>query len=160
MIKKFAFRLERVLRYRANIEVMRERELAEVEACLLRERRILGKLMDMRVELLGELARLQATPFSGLDRDLYQQYLDWLGEEVKREERTIVELVDLSGKKRAELIKASQDRRIVERLKEKRLSEHGAAVARVDQQSLDEIATNDFAREVLHVPSAPLRKKL
>ena len=53
MIKKFEFRLEQVLRHRANMEELKERALAEVEAQLVREQdrwsqlvRAIGRIMN------------------------------------------------------------------------------------------------------------------
>lgn len=148
MIKKFAFRLERVLRHRASVVEMKERALAEVEAQLVIERRILGDLLRLRGELLGDMARLQAgRSFSGLERDLYQQYLEWLAMEQERERRVIGELEVLCEAKRAELIAASQEHRVVERLKERRREEHRGEVAHLEQNELDEVAANAFVRQ-------------
>ena len=148
MIRKFAFRLEQVLRHRANVMEMKERALAEVEAQLVTEQRILGSLHSMQGELLGDMARLQGGPsFSGMERDLYQQYLEWLGTEQERERRVIGELEVLREAKRAELVAASQEHRVVERLRERRQEEHRAGVAYLEQNDLDEVASNAFARQ-------------
>jgi flagellar export protein FliJ len=146
MMRKFQFRLEQVLRHRANLLEMKERALAEVEAQLVREQRILSDLLGLKAEVLGELAKLQAGEFIREERDLYQQYLDWLGEEQVREHGVIADLEALVEKKRGELVHAQQDHKIVERLKER---QHGAylnEVARSEQGVLDEVAGNAFAR--------------
>ncbi len=146
MIKKFTFRLEQVLRHRANMEEVRERALAEVEERLARERVVLADLLGLRAEVLDGLAALQAAAFDVTQRDQYQGYLGWLATEVDREHRLLGELETLRDAKRAELVRASQDRRIVEKLKDRERGEHQNLVARLDQQALDEVATNAFAR--------------
>jgi len=146
MIKQFKFRLEQLLHHRANIEEMRERALAEVEAQLVREQEVLVGLGKLKTEVLDDLATVQQGVFDGVQRDLFQQYLTWLATEQERENRILVELEALRDAKRGELVKASQDRRIVEKLKERELTAYSQQVGRLDQQALDEVATNAFAR--------------
>jgi len=148
VIKKFAFRLDQVLRHRANMLEMKERALADVEVQLVAERKILSDLLDLRAELLAEMAQMQQRLFESVERDLYQQYLNWLADEQEREQRRIKELEALRDAKRAELVKASQEHRIVERLKERKRQEYMNEVARLDQNVLDEVATNAFARGI------------
>jgi len=146
MIKKFEFRLEQVLRHRANMEELKERALAEVEAQLVREQGVLDGLTALQTDVLNDLATLQQAAFDGVQRDLYQQYLTWLSAEQAREHRLLAELEALRDAKRAELVAASQDRRIAEKLKEREFGAYMQGVARADQQALDEVATNAFAR--------------
>jgi len=146
MIKKFTFRLEQVLKHRGNIEEMKERALADVEAQLLREEEILAGLGKLKADVLDDLAVVQQASFDGIQRELYQQYLTWLAAEQDRESRLLADLTVLRDAKRAELVKASQDRRIVEKLKEREFGTYNQQVARGDQAALDEVATNAFAR--------------
>ncbi|MEK7475485.1 MAG: flagellar export protein FliJ [Candidatus Coatesbacteria bacterium] len=146
MIKKFQFRLEQVLRHRANLLELKERALAEVQAQLVRERQVLGGLLELKAEVLAELANLQAGEFVREERDLYQHYLDWLGEEQAREVRAISDLEALADAKRAELVGAQQDHKIVERLKERQHGTYLQDLARAEQGELDEVAGTAFAR--------------
>lgn len=146
MIKQFRFRLERVLRHRANLLELRERALAEVEAQLVRERGVLAELLGLKAEVLGDLAGLQAAAFEAGERELYQQYLDWVGAEQDRELRLIAELEALRDAKREEVVRAQQDHKIVDRLRERQQAVYRGEVARVEQAALDEIATAKFAR--------------
>lgn len=146
MIKKFSFRLEQVLRHRANMLEIKERAMAEVEAQLRREQKVLADLLQLQSEVLEEMAQLLQQPFERLERDLYQQYLSWLRVEQEREHQLIAELETLRAAKRAELIKASQEHRIVERLKERKHGDHASDVARLQQNELDEVASIAFVR--------------
>ena len=146
MIKKFEFRLEQVLRHRANMEEMKERALAEIEAQLVREQEALAGLLALKQELLDDQALVQQGAIDMIQRDLYQRYLAWISAEQERETRILRELAALRDAKRIELVLASQDRRIVEKLKERERGVYTQEVARADQQALDEVATNAFAR--------------
>jgi flagellar FliJ protein len=156
VIKRFSYRLDQVLRHRASVAEMRERALAEVAAQLMRERRALEDLEGMRVEVLDELAGFQAKGFESLERELYQLYLNWLGAEIVRQGELIAGLEELRETKRIELVKASQDLKIVERLKEREYGEYMKTVARAEQTALDEVAGNAFVRGV-RVLGAPER---
>jgi len=155
MIKKFQFRLEQVLRHRANLLEMKERALAEVEAQLVRERRVLAGLLELKAEVLAELANLQSGEFIREERDIYQHYLDWLGEEQARETRAISDLEALVEAKRSELVHAQQDHKIVERLKERQHGAYVQEVARADQAVLDEVAGTAFARILREAGDVP-----
>ena len=155
MIRQFRFRLEQVLRHRANLLEMKERAHAEVQAQLVRERGVLAGLLDLKAEVLGELGKLQSGGFTGDERELYQHYIDWLGEEQSRETRAIAELENLVEAKRAELVSAQQDHRIVERLKERQHDAHLKDVARAEQGVLDEVAGTAFARILREAGNMP-----
>jgi flagellar FliJ protein len=146
VLKQFSFRLEQVLRHRANIEEMRERALAEVEAQITREEEVMAGLGRLKGEVLDDLATARQAIFDGVQHELFQRYLAWLGSEQDREHRLLDELGALREAKRGELVKASQDRRIVEKLKDREFEAYGRALARADQAALDEVATNAFAR--------------
>jgi len=148
VIKRFSYRLDQVLRHRVSVAEMRERALAEVTAQLMREHKALQDLEGMRVEVLDELAGFQARRFESLERELYQLYLNWLGAEIERQRELIAGLEELREQKRIELVKASQDLKIVERLKEREYREYMKIVARAEQTTLDEVAGNAFVRGV------------
>ena len=148
MIKRFAFRLDQVLRHRANVRDLKEREFSVVEAQLIRERGILAELLRMRGEMLDSLATLQKSGFENLERELYAQYLGWLASEVDREKAAIAEIEVLLEEKRKELVRALQDHRIVERLRERRHEDYMKELERTDQAGLDETAAGAHARGV------------
>ena len=148
MIKRFSFRLDQVLRHRASIRDLKEREFAEVEAQLLREEQILGDLKRMQGEMLDSLARIQASQFETLERELYAQYLGWLSSEVDREKQAISDIRLLLEEKRKNLVSALQEHRVVERLKERQFESYSKDLERDNQGVLDEIASGAHARGV------------
>ena len=148
MIKKFAFRLEQVLRHRANVLEMKERALAEVESALLLERARLADLLELKSEVAADLARVQGGTHAIIDLELHHRYLAWLADEQERQAGVIKELETLRDARRAELVAASLQHRITERLKERKYSEYAKEVARVEQKDLDETAGNAYARGV------------
>ncbi len=154
MIRRFAFRLEAVLRHRVRLEEVRERELAEIQAALVLEKQRLGDLLGLRADILQELAGRQEGALEVGDRALYQEYLDWLALEQERERRLIGDLEALHESKRQELVKASQEVKVVERLKERRLTEWRGEAGAAEQAQLDEIAGQGWLRAL--APGSPL----
>lgn len=154
MIRRFAFRLEQVLRHRVRIEEVRERELADIEAALAAEKKRLGDLLGLRADVLADLAGRQEGGLNVADRAVYQEYLDWLGLEQERERRLIGELEALHDAKRAELVHASQEVKVVERLRERRLVEWRREAGAAEQALLDEIAGQGWLRAL--APGSPL----
>jgi flagellar FliJ protein len=148
MIKRFSFRLDQVLRHRASIRDLKEREFAEVEAQLLREEQILGDLKRMQNEMLDSLAKIQASAFETLERELYAQYLGWLSSEIEREKQAISDIRLLLEEKRKDLVRALQDHRVVERLKDHQFESYNKDLERENQGVLDEIASASHARGV------------
>lgn len=148
MIKRFSFRLDQVLRHRASIRDLKEREFAEVEAQLMREELILSDLKRMQNEMLESLARIQASAFETLERELYAQYLGWLSSEIDREKQAITDIRLLLEEKRKDLVRALQDHRVVERLKTHQFETYNKDLERENQGVLDEIASGSHARGV------------
>lgn len=148
MIKRFSFRLDQVLRHRASVRDLKEREFAEVEAQLLREEQILGDLKRMQNEMLDCLARIQSSEFETLERELYAQYLGWLSSEIDREKQAISDIRLLLEEKRKDLVRALQDHRVVERLREHQFEDYSKDLERSNQGVLDEIASGAHARGV------------
>jgi flagellar protein FliJ len=146
MIKRFSFRLDQVLRHRASLRDLKEREFGEVEAQLMREQQLFGDLMRMQGEMLDSLAKIQASEFETLERELYAQYLGWLSSEIEREKQVISDIRALLEEKRKELVKALQDHRVVERLKEHQFDSYSKDLERANQGVLDEIASGAHAR--------------
>jgi flagellar export protein FliJ len=159
VIKKFAFRLETVLRHRASILELRERALADVEGALQRERQVLADLLALKAEVVSDKARVQGESHTSLDLDLYHKYLVWVADEQEREIRVIGELETLRDLRRAELVAASQQHRITEKLKEREYSEYRKDTSRAEQNDLDETASNAYARGVRLVGIPTLKEQ-
>lgn len=146
MIRKFTFRLDSVLRHRMSMKELKERELAEIEAQLIKERQVLQDLISLRDEILGSLADMQKVSFASLERELYEHYWRWLETEIHRQREHVSQAEMLRDSKLGELVRAAQDHRIVEILKEKQFSDYVKTVAKMEQAVLDEVASNAFAR--------------
>jgi flagellar protein FliJ len=142
-LKPFQFRLQKVLNYRIRLEDQRKMELAELESrrtVLLQER---NWLLAAQADALRR--GLSAT-FDLVDIQLTRLYVERLDRDIARKCDEIAEMDRRVDEKREELIAASRDRRVMERLREKQEAAYMLEALRVEQKQLDEMGTAGFHR--------------
>lgn len=136
-MRKFTFSLEPVLGHRERIEdekqllfAQRMRELKEAENELARlngeYKRYSSVLRDDHARLSTEELRWHYAHLEYLDRCITMQQSAVFGR------RTAVE------RARQDLVAASKDRKVIEKLKDRRLQEHRAMQAAQEQKDLDD----------------------
>jgi flagellar FliJ protein len=137
----YRFRLERVRALRERREEEAQMELA---GAMMRRRRCQDEIVQA-VDRISSARQGQSQACGNELRD-YQAYLErmeqahrMLVEELARHEKEVAE-------RRATLTARSQDRKALEKLKEKGLDAHNCEVARIEQITLDEIAGNGYWR--------------
>lgn len=138
----FRFSLEQVLRYRKQLEEQamlvyaqavrardtRLREKEECEAAIARAQR---KLADIAALDAGE-------------RWLVSGYAAALTSDLKRAVADLVVLEEEVDRCRDDLTRKAQERKLLEKLKEKQAARHQLAESHREQQSYDDIATIRF----------------
>jgi flagellar FliJ protein len=147
MAARFRFRLDFLIRLRARREeeakIRLARRLASIQE-LLEE---IEATQTLKARLTAELAEKMKT--GRLDVALLKLYRDYDHKQARDLSR-LYEFLMLSrreeAKERAALIKASVDRKIMEKLKEKKEAEFMAAQADLEQKEMEELATLTRAR--------------
>lgn len=138
-MKKFRFRLQRVLEVRAAKETACQRELARSVEELKRE--------ELRLQNAGSESKASG---EGLRRALKKSCsagnliaLDsWRirkGEELKMQKARTRDRKNRVQQKRSTLIQASKDKKVLERLRQRRMEEHEAESRAEEQAFLDEL---------------------
>ncbi len=141
--RPFQFRLRKVLDYRVRIEDQRKAELAELEA---RRAILLGERRRLEAEQARALERMVSSEFDLVDLQLTRLYVERLDRDIDRKAQEIAAVDERIVAKRRELIQASQERRAMERLREKQEAEYWLEVLRSEQKLLDEMGTTGFHR--------------
>jgi flagellar FliJ protein len=142
-MRKFKFSLEPVLDHRERIEdekqlilAARQRELQEAEQELARLngefKRYSTTLREDHARLATEELRWHYAHLEFLDRCMTMQHA------VILQRRTAVE------RARQDLVEASKDRKVMEKLKDKRFEEHRALQASFEQKELDDANNRRF----------------
>lgn len=138
-MKRFNFRLQRVIEVRETKEKECQRDLARSLEELNRQedqlRRVLAESQRSQDGLRQALAdRSNAGRLTALDRWRVRQ-----GEVLRHQsDCTEKQRGDVDGKRKA-LVQASKEKKVLERLKERRLEEHRARNQREEQAFLDEL---------------------
>ena len=147
MAKRFRFRLEQVLSLRRQVEEVRVRELAQAKGYLLRVEEALKAHAEEEsrfLETYGQFERVGA--FDSDQAMAYCEFKDWLLRREKEYRRREKEWAEEVEKRRQAAVKASRDRRLLERLKEKKQTEHLREEAGEEQKFLDEVSSIAFVR--------------
>lgn len=136
----FRFRLEKVLELRKHEEQAAALRLAEAEREAERARRALDALEDLRRQGRDRLA--QAHGAGGLAGHLQNlRYLvDRLGQLVAEAGAATRAADEKVSEKMAELSVALQERRIIDRLRERSLDQWRAEQVRAEQKLMDDVA--------------------
>lgn len=146
-MKKFAWRLQRVLDIRIRQEEAARKELLELSERLAQMRQeLLVKQAGLR-ELLGKLA--QEEPAKRLNRQqLFMKSCESYDRMIRGLKKQIAEMDAQKKVKLAGLLKLSRFRKALEKLRSYARARFNAEQEKLEQKQLDESATLSFAREM------------
>jgi flagellar export protein FliJ len=144
----FRFRLERVRTVRADKEKLAQRELANA---LTRRSSSVSELRtaEDRVEHAREEQRsaaAQPEALSGDELRARQAFLERTEAQRRARERELTQREAEVTARGAELTTAATEHEMLNRLRERRRSEHDREAARHESSMLDELATTRFSR--------------
>jgi len=145
-MRKFRFNLQRVLDYRQTIEDALLTELAAIRADYDRE---LTRLVDM-TRARNRFGQRMRDQLSGGEPEKIKQayrYLQQLTRRVSDQEARVRVLAERKDRKTAEVIEASRDRKVLQRLREYKITEHRHEAERQEQKFLDDVACVRHARK-------------
>jgi flagellar FliJ protein len=142
----FRFRLERVLDIRKRKEELIRAELAEAKLAREYEETVLLRLQEDLQRYLDDLRRRQKERVLPWEMLWYHLYLDNLKNQIRNQKKRLQELDEKIDQITQRLVKASQDRRVLERLKERQYEEYLLEMERAEQAILDELGLNMFIR--------------
>lgn len=139
-MKRFSFRLEKVLDYRKNVEKIAQRKLFNARNEYISRERIIEQLKKKRMEISRECGEEKV---KGIDVPMYHIY----GIYVMKLDQDL-EIADIDLKKaeekvnsRVEILKEeSKRRKIMETLREVELNAYIDFVGKEEQKTLDELA--------------------
>jgi flagellar FliJ protein len=147
-MKEFQFRLQKVLDTCKLKENLIEVKLAELEKLAETQRMNLSLIEQRRGEILTERweRRNNHNSLRVEEEMLYEKCLEDLEIRVEKMKLYIKQLEEQIRCTREELVAAAIERKVVEKVREKKHEEFTLEVSRNDQKALDEIAVQHYLR--------------
>jgi flagellar protein FliJ len=142
----FVFKLQSVLDYRKNIEEKIINVFSEKNRELEKEKLELKNLSSERVNLLGELRKIQNMLLTVDNITLYVSYVEQVCEKEKRQKRVIARVNDELEALRSELLEAAKKLKVMEKLKERHSEEYENESRVFEKTNSDEMAILKFGR--------------
>ncbi len=147
-MKKFRFRLQRILSLKSILKKQAQKALAKAENNRKKEQDLLDQLyseMDLRLKLEKE-SRLKKLNVRHLE--IAQRYLGQLKFLIGHQTRVVAEAEKKVEVRRKKLIESKREERKYERLKEIRQEDYSQELERLLQKETDEFAKNICLRNV------------
>jgi flagellar FliJ protein len=148
-MKKFEFRLQRLLDIRAAREDEIKNELASLVSVQNRERAMQEDLLEkMRASglILGEQWR--KGQFSARNAMMYGRFVDSASRAIESAEHRILDMEPAINEVRGRLIEASKEKKIVEKLKERKLEEYSYDLNREIARENDDMNQKIYMRNL------------
>lgn len=146
MPRKFTFRLQKVLQMREQKEKLLQARFAELQAQARLERIRLQELQEAQEAARQELIRFQRGTVDINEVMNYLNYLDRLASDIVRQEQVVREAEERAEEARLDLIRASQEKKAVEKLKEKQHEDYLKEQQHAEIVFLDEVSSARFNR--------------
>ncbi len=148
MAKSFQFPLQKVLNLREIIEDSRAIVLKRSQAKLLQEKEELESLKEKKNTMLNQEQNNGSTngSFSLRNIKISMDYISQLNDTIAHQMRRVRQTDEIVAKDRSVLIEASKNKKIVEKLRERRLEDYNKDCRRKETSKENEIAIRIMAR--------------
>ncbi|MBN2687729.1 MAG: flagellar export protein FliJ [Deltaproteobacteria bacterium] len=134
----FSFRLQSVLDFRKQVEDGHLAEFARVRRRLDHEMERLSRIMEDTMRMMNHLMMIGKGDIQPGDIALVKSYIKSL-RELERRQQAVIETVKLELEdKRAELLEAVKQRKIMENLRERRFEAYKSEAQKRELKELDE----------------------
>jgi flagellar protein FliJ len=142
----FKFKLEALRQYRNFQEDLLQKELAHAQRDRDQEIDRLQAILDKRSRAENDLKCQQEKRTNGPHMALYDAYIQRLTGEIADQRTRVKQAEVLCQKKMQDLLEAMQNRKAIDKLKEKDLQAYREELSQTEQKFLNEIAINQFTR--------------
>jgi flagellar protein FliJ len=140
-MRKFVFNLEPLYGHRQRLEELKQKEFAEVNLSLQAEEKKLFELIATYKSAASDLDKRKEQGATVLEIETHHAYLEGMKHRIKTHELAVSNMRALLEKKRAALIDASRDRKVIEIMKEKSLSAHQKRADKLEQKEADDLTS-------------------
>jgi flagellar export protein FliJ len=138
MAKPFAFRLQKVLEYRIQLEDQARMALAQAQARHDSQKRVIA---DIHMRLTAHVERGFGKHAVQADIWLWTQYREALDKDLATAKAELEQLASILQTRREEAVLRSRERKLLEKLKERQAKKHHVQESQQEQKEFDEMAT-------------------
>ncbi|SJZ64142.1 flagellar export protein FliJ [Selenihalanaerobacter shriftii] len=146
-MKKFKFKLEKILDYRQQEEDMIQQKLAKIKEELNKAETQLNNLVNNKKQNQAELKEKEIKGIDVQQAMVYRNYIETLKVKITNQQQTVTEIRERSTKCRRKLLEKRKECKMLTKLKERKISEYQKGFLRKEQKQIDELATNNFNRQ-------------
>lgn len=135
MAKKFSFKLESVLKYRADKVNQAIDALNQVVKLRIEKEKKINELIQLKKEIYSQ----GKNKVKASDLQTKNNYLNSLDEEISKLENEKKQIIEIENIRRIKLTEAMKDEKVLEKLKEKKISSYKEEIRKEEGIFLDEI---------------------
>ena len=143
-MKKFKFRLQKVLEVKQHLEKMRQQELALLLDKLKTEKIFCEKYINERDDYRQMRTRTENQGARKSEILMIEQYLQHLKKKISHQHQIVDRLERAISEKQRELRKVMMDKKSMEKYRDKQHNEYEKTVLFSEQIFLDELAVRKF----------------
>ena len=147
-MKRFQFRLEPLLRYREHLEKQAKQEVANIRSDMLRSEERIARYETDYAETTQELEEEVATGIDSKRHKHYTDYIESIEAGIQAENIQRDELQSLLLEKQKQLAQRSVDKKVLEKLKDRRKEEYYQEALRTYQKETDDLIVTRNVRGV------------
>ncbi|HOV27377.1 MAG TPA: flagellar export protein FliJ [Pseudobacteroides sp.] len=142
---KFKFRLQPLLNIKKQLEDSAKNELGKAVQKLEQEKEKGRVLLRHREKYINSLREKTSSVARVEELRNYTMYISSLAKKVEDQNKNIKEANDVVDKYREELIKIVKERKMLEKLREKKLNEYLIEMSKDEQKRMDEIVSYKYS---------------
>jgi len=150
-LKQFRFRLEKILKYKNQVEDRKKQFLSERNHLLNMEINHLNRLSDRCVSYQDRYFSLFKGKMNIFRLLATRRYLDKLTDEISRQKNKVRESQKRVDRAKIDLQAAMRDRKKYDKLKEKRKKEYDYEAGRDERKEFDEIGSRPKTRTPMDI---------
>jgi flagellar FliJ protein len=155
-VKQFQFNLEHVLKHRSRLHNTAHEQFLLAKKYLDEGLRELDEIETKVQEYLRDFKKCQAGGHLDSERlKLHLRYLTHLTVTKKIKTQDVVKRQSEMEKRKDRLIKLMKDKKVIEKLKDKRFEQYMTNLLKIDQKILDDTAIGRFIRQKNEESNAP-----
>lgn len=144
-LASYTFSMEKILDWRSDLEEEAKRKVSGLQQKWDQEDRVLQSLIQENIKIKNE--KMQNKEIQSMRYNHYYKIL--IDEKIVQQKNLLDRLQAEIEQAKEELIQSHQNKKAMEKLKEKERAAVAATESRLEQLQLDEIATMNFKRRAL-----------